>query len=447
MTWDDTSGGLEDGALMESEAASYTRHDVPPAAAVEPRLVQGTIEAIARECYGRLVAYLSSRTRDVAAAEDALSDALLAALTAWPHSGVPRSPEAWLLTAARRRLTDRARHEKMRDGNALTLEILAGEALESRDPATIPDERLKLLFVCAHPAIEADMRTPLMLQTVLGLDAAEIARAFLVAPAAMSQRLVRAKNKIRQAGIAFEVPEAPELGERLEAVLDAIYAAYGNGWEDAAGVDTRTRGLAEESIWLARVLAEVMPDEPEVLGLLALMLHCESRRAARRSPEGRFIRLSDQDSALWDAAMIAEAERHLSRASRRGQLGRFQLEAAIQSVHAERARTGRTDWVVIAAFYERLVQLSPVVGALVARAAAVAEVQGAEVALRMLNEIEPATAASYQPYWAVRAHLLKRMNCYPEAVDALDRALRLVEDSAVRRQLLDSLTEISDFTG
>jgi len=445
MTWDDTSGAVEDGSLAEGDA-SFTRYDTP-SAPVAPRAIHGTIETVARQCYGRLVAYLSSRTRDVAAAEDALSDALVAALTAWPHSGIPRSPEAWLLTAARRRLTDRARHEKMRDGNALTLEILASEALESRDPTTIPDERLKLLFVCAHPAIDADMRTPLMLQTVLGLDATEVARAFLVAPAAMSQRLVRAKNKIRQAGIAFEVPEAPELGERLEAVLDAIYAAYGNGWEDAAGVDARTRGLADESIWLARVLADVMPDEPEVLGLLALMLHCEARRAARRSAEGRFVRLSDQDSQQWDAALIAEAEGHLGRASRHGKLGRFQLEAAIQSVHAERARTGRTDWHAIAAFYERLVQISPVVGAFVARAAAVAEVQGAEVALRMLSEIEPTIAATYQPYWAVRAHLLKRLNCYPEAVDALDRALRLVEDTAVRKQLLDSLTEISDLAG
>jgi len=452
MTWDDTSAGIDDGSLVDSEAGHFVAPPVAPlvvplGAPAEPRVVQGTIETVARECYGRLVAYLSSRTRDVAAAEDALSEALLAALTAWPHSGVPRSPEAWLLTTARRRLTDRARHEKMRDGNALTLEILASESLEAHDVGPIPDERLKLLFVCAHPAIDPDMRTPLMLQTVLGLDATQIARAFLIAPTAMSQRLVRAKNKIRHAGIAFEVPEAPELGERLEAVLDAIYAAYGNGWEDAAGVDTRTRGLADESIWLARVLVAVMPDEPEVLGLLALMLHCEARRAARRSPDGRFIRLSDQDPKQWNAAMIAEAERHLGRASRRGQIGRFQLEAAIQSVHAERARSGRTDWIVIAAFYERLVQLSPVTGALVARAAAVAEVQGAEAGLRLLNEIDATTAASYQPYWAVRAHLLKRLNCYPEAVDALDRALRLAEDTAVRRQLLDSLTEISDLSG
>jgi RNA polymerase sigma-70 factor (ECF subfamily) len=332
----------------------------------------------------------------------------------------------------------------MRDGSALTLEIIASESFHVSPPGPFPDERLKLLFVCAHPAIDADMRTPLMLQTVLGLEGAEIARAFLVAPTTMSQRLVRAKNKIRHAGIAFEVPEPRELPERLEAVLDAIYAAYGNGWEDAAGVDTRARGLTEEAIWLARVLLEVMPDEPEVQGLLALMLHCEARRSARRS-SGRFVPLSEQDPQRWNAVTIAEAERLLARAATFGRPGRFQIEAAIQSVHAERARTGYTDWHAIALFYERLVQLSPALGALVARAAAVAEVKGARRGLELLDELDATVVASYQPYWAVRAHLLKGVNRYGEAVDAFDRALGLADDDAVRRQLLDRLTEISLF--
>ncbi len=227
-------------------------------------------------------------------------------------------------------------------------------------------------------------------------------------------------------------------------MLDAIYAAYGSGWEDAAGVDARTRGLAEEAIWLARVLRQVMPDEPEVLGLLSLVLHCEARRAARRSPDGRFIPLSDQDPRSWRMPMIAEAERHLAHAARLGRPGRFQIEAAIHSVHAERARTGVTDWQAIALFYERLVQLSPVLGALVARAAAVAEVSSADTALRLLNEIDGSAISTYQPYWAVRAHVLKKMHRFPEAVEAYDRALGLTEDTAVRRQLLDSLTEISE---
>ena len=409
----------------------------------DTRAARSAVESAAREYYGRLVAYLSARTGDLASAEDALGEALLAALTAWAHNGIPRSPEAWLLTAARRRLVDRVRHEKVRAGSASTLEILASGSLDLEPPGPLPDERLKLLFVCAHPAIDADMRTPLMLQTVLGLEGAEIARAFLIAPATMSQRLVRAKNKIRHAGIAFEIPEAHELPERLEAVLDAIYAAYGNGWEDAAGVDTRARGLTEEALWLARVLLEVMPDEPEVQGLLALMLHCEARRSARRSPQGRFIPLSEQDATLWNAGSIAEAERLLARASKFARVGRFQLEAAIQSVHAERARTGRTDWHAIALFYERLVQLSPALGAQVARAAAVAEVRGPQKGLELLNGIDAAAVATYQPYWAVRAHLLKGMNRYSEAVEAFDRALGLADDDAVRGQLLERLAEIS----
>src|SRR3569833_519134 len=268
------------------------------------RSARSAVESAAREYYGRLIAFLSARTRDVAGAEDALSEALLAALTSWEHNGIPKSPEAWLLTAARRRLVDRARHEKMRDGSVLTLELLASESLCPSTPEPIPDERMKLLFVCAHPAIDADMRTPLMLQSVLGLEAAELARAFLVAPAAVRQRLVRAKNKIRHAGIAFEIPEAHQLPERLDAVLDAIYGAYGSGWEDAAGVDTRARGLAEEAIWLGRVLFEVMPDEPEVQGLLALMLHCEARRPARPSAEGRIVPLLVLFFALWFALLF-----------------------------------------------------------------------------------------------------------------------------------------------
>ena len=396
------------------------------------------VEAVARESYGRLVAFLSARTRDVAGAEDALGEALIAALDTWPRDGVPKTPEAWLLTTARRRLIDRARREHVRAESTPTLELLAGETGERMGTDPIPDERLKLLFVCAHPAIDADMHTPLMLQAVLGLDAAEIARAFLVSPAAMAQRLVRAKTKIREAGIAFEVPEAHELRRRLEAVLSAIYAAYGSGWEDAAGVDPRARGLADEAIWLARVLRALAPDEPEVRGLLALILHCEARRRARRSTDGKFIPLSEQDPSLWDAAMIDEAEVELGEVARQARLGRFQLEAAIQSVHAERARSGRTDWKAIAWFYDRLVEVSPTLGARVGRAAAIAELEGPESALSLLDEIDGGSVKTYQPYWAVRAHLLKQSGRSHEARQAFDRAIGLAEDNALRRFLLDS---------
>src|SRR4029077_14747323 len=242
------------------------------------------IERVARESYGRLVAYLSSQTRDVASAEDALSNALVAALNAWPGDGVPQNPEAWLLTAARRSFIDLVRHRQVAVASEPTLQLLREER-EVTLPAEFPDERLKLLFVCAHPAIDPAMHTPLMLQTVLGLDAARIAQAFLISPTTMGQRLVRAKTKIRSGGIQCEVPQERDLPQRLDAVLEAIYAAFGIGWDDMAGVDQSGRELAEEAIWLARVLLQLMPREAEVRGLLALMLHCQSRRRARRGPD------------------------------------------------------------------------------------------------------------------------------------------------------------------
>jgi RNA polymerase sigma-70 factor (ECF subfamily) len=397
-----------------------------------------TVEAVARACYGKLVAFLSSRTRDVTSAEDALSDALIAALTAWPHTGIPRNPQGWLIATARNRLIDHARHDQVHALSIPTLELIAQDADPVEDEQVFPDERLKLLFVCAHPAIDADMHTPLMLQTVLGLDASEIGRAFLVSPQAMSQRLVRAKTKIRRTAIAFEVPEAQHLPQRMEAVMHAIYAAYGSGWEDADGVDPRGKGLTEEAIWLARLLCDRMPDEPEVKGLLALMLHCEARRPARRDADGRFIPLSEQDPGRWNRTMIEEAERILTTAAdQRREPGRFQLEAAIQSVHAERARSGVTQCPVIALFYDRLVELSPTLGARVACAAARAEVEGATTGLSLLDAIDHDAVVAYQPYWVVRAHLLQQLRHDDAAADAFDRAIGLSEDPAVRRFLLE----------
>src|SRR6202047_4657653 len=311
-----------------------------------------TIERVARESYGRLVAYLSSHTRDVASAEDALSNALVAALTTWPRDGVPQNPEAWLLTTARHSLIDLVRHQQVAVASEPTLLLLRDEPKEATLSAEFPDERLKLLFVCAHPAIDPAMHTPLMLQTVLGLDAVRIAHAFLVSPATMGQRLVRAKTKIRDGGIQFEVPQQRELPQRLDAVLEAIYAAFGIGWGDIGGVDQSGRELAEEAIWLGRVLLQLMPRQAEVRGLLALMLHCEARRRARRGPAGRYISLLEQDSQQWSLPLIEEAEGHLSEAASGGRAGRFQLEAAIQSVHAEGARSGRTQWTAITLFYE-----------------------------------------------------------------------------------------------
>ena len=388
----------------------------------------------ARTAYGRLVAWLASRWRDVAAAEDALGDALVAALETWPRDGVPDKPEAWLFTAARRRLLDATRHASVRANAAADLRLAMDDTHDVTD-AIFPDERLKLLFVCAHPAIDETVRTPLMLQAVLGLDAARIAAAFLVAPATMGQRLVRAKAKIRDAGIRFEVPEAGELRDRLDAVLEAIYAAYGTAWDDVAGADPRRRGLAEEAIWLGRLLTRLLPDAPEALGLLALMLHCEARRATRRDAGGRYVALSEQDTARWSRPMLDEAEASLAAAAEYGAPGRFQLEAAIQSAHAQRAVSGHTDWDAIALLYAGLLRIAPTLGAQVGHAAALAEAKGSDAALVALAAIPAEAVATYQPYWALRGHLLATLARADEARDSYARAIGLSEDPAVREFL------------
>jgi len=392
-----------------------------------------TIERVARESYGRLVAYLSVQTHDLASAEDALSNALVSALTHWPKDGVPQNPEGWLLTSARHSFVDLVRHQRVAEASESTLLLLREEP---REETLFQDERLKLLFVCAHPAIDPTMHTPLMLQSVLGLDAARIGQACLIAPKTMGQRLFRAKTKIRSGGIPFEIPQEPDLPERLDAVLEGIYAAFGIGWDDMAGTDQRGRDLAEEAIWLARVLLQLMPGEAEVQGLLALMLHCEARRPARRRADGRYIPLSEQDPKQWSFPLIEEAEHHLTKAFKRARSGRFQLEAAIQSVHAERARSGRTDWMAILLFYEQLLRVSPALGTQIGYAAAVAEANGPETGLAVLDAMDLEAVSHYQPYWAVRAHLLQRIGHAREAADAYDRAIGLAEDRAVKEFLL-----------
>ncbi|MFN7960698.1 MAG: DUF6596 domain-containing protein [Thermoanaerobaculia bacterium] len=398
-----------------------------------------TAEAVARQSYGKLVAYLAARTHDVAGAEDALSEAFVAALERWPQAGIPREPEAWLLAVARRKLMDAARHRRVVDEAVPALELLA-QGLEPWDGGGIPDPRLQLMFACAHPEIDAEVRAPLMLQTVLGFDAATIASAFLVAPATMSQRLVRAKQRIRQAGIPFEVPEHRQLAGRLEAVLEAIYATYAAGWADPAGTEARTRGLAEEGIWLGRLVASLLPQEAEALGLLALMLHAEARRPARRDAEGNFVPLAEQDPASWNLPMVEEAEEVLFTASRLSAPGRFQLEAAVQSVHAARRVAGRTDWAAILLLYDGLLALGGSLVVAINRAVAVAEFRGgAEGAAAGLAALEPLAAepqlATYQPYWAARAALLLRTGRAEEACEAYRRAIGLEADPAVRRFL------------
>lgn len=409
-------------------------------AAAGTELARRAAEAAARHSYGRLLAFLASRARNIAACEDALAEAFRAALETWPARGVPDRPEAWLLTAARRNLSHGWRHDRVRAAAEPALAVLAPD--EAHDPMqadTIPDERLKLLFVCAHPAIDEAARTPLMLQTVLGLDAARIASAFLVSPATMGQRLVRAKAKIHDAGIAFAVPEPADLPDRLDAVLAAVYAAYTSGWDDVAGADPRRQGLAEEAIWLARVAAALLPGEPETKGLLALMLHCEARRAARRDAAGGFVPLDRQDTSLWDAGMIAEAEDALAAAARAVRPGRYQLEAAIQSVHAQRKATGRIEWAALDALYAGLVALAPGIGAQVGHAAVRANVAGPRAGLALLDAVDAARAAPYQPYWAVRARLSADAGEREDARAAYEKAIGLTEDAAQRDHLVAAM--------
>ena len=403
-------------------------------------------EQAARASYGKLVAILASRSRDLAAAEDALAGAFAKALETWPAGGVPKSPEAWLLTAARRTMLNAHRHDRVRDAAAPEVarryDERLGEIESVQDGmAALPDERLKLLFVCAHPAIDPAARTPLMLQTVLGLDAARIGAAFLVAPATMGQRLVRAKVKIRDAGIHFDVPGIEVLPDRLGDVLDAIYAAFGAGWDASAESGETIRGLPEEAIYLARLLASLLPDEPETMGLLSLMLFVHARRRARRDAAGSFVPLGRQDVSLWDRDAIIEAEGRLTAASRHGRFGRFQCEAAIQSVHAQRAVTGRLNLDALETLYGLLARHHPSIGALVAWAAVLHERGDPAAALARLDAITP-VPEGYQPYWVLRAHCLRELGDAAGARLATEEAITLTPDAAVRTYLLGTFAPL-----
>jgi RNA polymerase sigma-70 factor (ECF subfamily) len=394
-------------------------------------------EAAARASYGRLLSILAARSRDIAAAEDALADAFLAALRTWPASGVPDNPDAWLMAAARNQLKNLARHQAVVNASAIDFALLHDEA--APDPGALPDDRLRLLFVCAHPAIDEAVRTPLMLQTVLGLDAVQIGAAFLVAPATMGQRLVRAKAKIKDAGLRFEVPCAEDMPARLADVLNAVYAAYGTSWDATAGADVGVRDLADEALFLGRLLVSLLPGAPEARGLLALMLHCEARRPARRDTQGRFVPLKRQDMRLWSRDMIIEAEGQLTVASRAGVFGRFQCEAAIQSVHAQRAITGQTNHAALATLYGVLAERCPSVGVLVAQAASQVEGGEPQQALAVLGRLQEAEVRSYQPYWVTLAHALAATGDRPAAKQAMQTAMGLTEDAAVRDFLAGAL--------
>jgi RNA polymerase sigma-70 factor (ECF subfamily) len=384
---------------------------------------------VARESYGKLVAFLASRDRDVAAAEDALADAFAAALAVWPKTGPPENPEGWLIVAARRKLSDAARRRKSAAAAEPTL-LRMTEELNEDEP--FPDRRLALMFACAHPGIEEAIRAPLMLQTVLGLDAAAIASAFLVSPTTMGQRLSRAKAKIRQAGIPFRIPEPELWPERLDAVLQAIYAAFSHGWASAFAEDAGGRELSEEAIWLGRVVVAASPGDAEAMGLLALMLYADSRRPARRDAAGRFVALADQDTSRWNARAIDEAEALLRDASLLRSPGRFQLEAAIQSAHAARRLGGSTDWPAIAELYDALFALTGSRVVAVNRAVAIANAHDAAAGLIALEEAgREGGLETFQAYWAAKADLQARLSD-PQARLSYEQAIGLETDPAVR---------------
>lgn len=381
-------------------------------------------EDVARAAYGKLLAMLAARSGDIAAAEDALADAFVAALSKWPETGIPDRPEAWLLTVAKNRRIDAVR----KDQKLVITDEVPDMAEPVHEPEDNADERLKLLFVCAHPAIDATIRTPLMLQTVLGLEADQIANAYLLSPTAMAQRLVRAKRKIRDAGIPFVIPDVAEFPERMEAVTEAVYGAYAVDWLSGAG------DLSHEAFFLSTVLADLAPDNAEVLGLNALIGFVEARRPARVR-DGMLVPVPEQDIDLWDQDLINRSAATLTQASKLEQIGRFQLEAAIQAVHAARSVTGRTDWRGLSQLYAGLMATYPTIGSAVSRAAVVAQDAGPGEGLAMLDKIAFPGIDTFQPAHAVRADCLAQLNRLAEAAEAYDKAISLCTDLPSRRWL------------
>ena len=396
---------------------------------------------LTRDSYGQLLAVLAAPTRDIAAAEDALADAFERALVRWPGDGIPANPEGWLLTVARNRLRDLWKSSGYRMTESLTESDCASTSLDDDMPA-IPDRRLELMLVCAHPAIAPNIRTPLMLQSVLGVEAAAIATAFAVEPATMAQRLVRAKKRIRDAGIPFALPERDDLAERLPSVLEAVYGAYAIDWQ-LAPQGAPIESLSAEALHLALVLAELLPDEPEVLGLAALVCLSEARRPARRTADGGFIPLDGQDTRRWDSVLIARGEVLLRRAHDHRRPGRFQYEAAIQSAHCTRATQGRVDMNALRKLHRALLRVAPSLGAAVASAAVDGEIDGADAGLRALDAIDDPAVERFQPAWTTRAHLLAEAGRVTEAAGAYRRAIELTADSGVAEYLLRRLRSMS----